>query len=190
MLFCSDMPSKTLFLDLEATGLHPPRDALVEIAVVDDEGRTVLNTLVNPLRSIGDAKKVVGITQDMVARAPTLRELWPTLEAIVFGCHVVTYNADYDVKFFPKRLAAAAHISCAMKRFAPIYGQYDHFHNSYRWVSLRTAADYIGYEWQGVPHRALSDALACRAIWRWMEDRQDFPEPMAQVPSVIGAASG
>ena len=24
------------------------------------------------------------------------------------------------------------------------------------------------------PHRALNDALACRSVWRWMEDRDDF----------------
>jgi DNA polymerase III subunit epsilon len=176
--FGSDIPAKTLFLDIEATGRHPPRDALVEIAIVDDEGRTVLNTLVNPLRPIANAKTALGITEEMVASAPPLRELWPTIEAIVFGCHVVTYNAEHDAQFFPRRLEAAGHISCAMKRFAPIYGRYDHFHNDYRWVKLKTAADYIGYEWVGMPHRALPDALACRAIWRWMEDRQDFPEPM------------
>jgi DNA polymerase III epsilon subunit-like protein len=179
-------------LDIETTGLHPPRDALVEIAIVDDAGRTVLNTLVNPQRPIGDAKSGFGITDETLVGAPTLRELWPQLEAIVFGCHVVTYNAEFDAKFFPRRLAAAGHISCAMKRFAPIYGDYDHFHNSYRYVKLKMAADYVGHAWQGSPHRALPDALACRAVWRWMEDRQDFPEPMATSrrarPSTIAAA--
>ena len=86
---------------------HHPATPLVEIAIVDDEGRTVLNKLVNPGRPIGKAKWYHGITDEALAKAPTLRRLWPAIEAIVTGCHIVMYNADFDRKFFPKRLAAA-----------------------------------------------------------------------------------
>ena len=128
----------------------------------------------NPERPIGDAKKYHGITEEMVASAPSLHELWPSIEAIVTGCHVVAYNADHDRRFFPKRLSAAGHISCAMKRFAPIFGDYSHFHNDYVFKSLKDATDYINYRWVGKRHRALSDAMACRAVWRWMEKRDDY----------------
>ncbi len=36
---------KTLFLDTETTGLHPPKDKVVEVAIADLEGHVVLNTL-------------------------------------------------------------------------------------------------------------------------------------------------
>ena len=44
---------QTLFLDTETTGLTPPNDKLVEIAIVDDGGDTILDTLINPERPKG-----------------------------------------------------------------------------------------------------------------------------------------
>jgi DNA polymerase III epsilon subunit-like protein len=170
------IPSKTLFLDTETTGLHPPRDKLIEVALVDENGHPVIDTLVNPLCPIGDAKKIHGITDEMVRNAPNLREFWPAIEAVVTGCHVIIYNKDFDTKFFPNRLMAAGHISCCMERFAPAYGEWNEYHGNFRWQKLATAVNFIGYDWEGPPHRALSDALACRAVWNWLKDRDRFNE--------------
>ena len=38
----------TLYLDTETTGLAPPRDDLVEVAIVDDNGQRVLDELCRP----------------------------------------------------------------------------------------------------------------------------------------------
>ena len=67
----------TLYLDTETTGLSPSRgDRIVELAVVDDAGCPVINTLVNPERDIPwDAVRIHGITDEMVAQAPTMEEL-------------------------------------------------------------------------------------------------------------------
>jgi DNA polymerase III epsilon subunit-like protein len=170
---------KTLFLDTETTGLNPPRDKLVEIAVVDENGDVVLDSLVNPLQPIGDAKKIHGITDQMVQNAPTLRDLWPTIEALVTGCHVVIYNAGYDAKFFPRRLAAAERISCCMQRFAGVYGDWSTYHQSYTWKPLKTAMDFVGGRWSGKAHRALADARACRTVWQWLEDQANFQDRIA-----------
>ena len=37
--------------------------------------------------------------------------------------------------------------------------------NGGRWRKLNEAIDEIGYQWEGTAHRALSDTLACRAVW-------------------------
>lgn len=171
------IPTKTLFLDTETTrGLDsgPKRDGVVEIAIVDDGGRTVLNSLIRPPRKIGDAKAYHGITDDVLKDKPTLVEFYPTIEAIVTGCHVVMWNAKFDCRFLPHNLQAAGHISCAMKRFAPHYGQYSEYHGDYTDKSLKDATGFIGYKWTGKSHRALPDALACRAVWQWMECRDNF----------------
>ena len=68
---------KTLFLDTETTGLHPPNDKVVEVAIADLGGNVLLNTLVNPEQEIGFATTIHHITDDMVANAPTLEQLWP-----------------------------------------------------------------------------------------------------------------
>lgn len=165
---------KTIFLDTETTGLNPPRDKLVEIAACDEDGRTVLNTLVNPGQPIGEAKKIHGITDDMVQNAPTLRELWPQLEAIIIGNDLVIYNADFDTRFFPNRLAQANSVSCCMLRFAGVYGDWNAHHQSYTWKPLKVAMQFVGGTWQGGAHRALADALACRTVWNWLEDQAAF----------------
>jgi len=162
---------KTFFLDTETTGLHPPDDKLVEVAIVADDGETVLDTLVNPERPIGFATQIHGISDEMVAAAPTMENLWPQIHDIVTGNHIVIYNAQFDTRFFPDQLNCAAKISCAMLRFAPIYGEMHSYYGDYAWQKLTTAAACIDYEWVGDAHRALADTLATRALWIWMENR-------------------
>jgi len=161
----------TLYLDTETTGLSPSRgDRIVELAVVDDDGQTVIDTLVNPERAIPwDATRIHGITDEMVAQAPTMEELWPAIEAATTGYHVVIYNAAFDTRFFPGRLANAGRVSCAMLRFAPVFGQRHSIHGGWKWQPLARAVEHVGYVFQGPAHRALADALACRAVWRWLE---------------------
>ena len=91
----------------------------------------------------------------MVADAPTLEELWPTISRIIQGNHVVIYNIQFNTKFFPKHLDCAAMISCAMLQFAPIFGQRHPVYEDYTWQKLLTAADYMGYEWVGEPTEPL-----------------------------------
>jgi|TARA_B100001964_G_scaffold164201_1_gene180240 DNA polymerase-3 subunit epsilon len=104
---------KTLFLDTETTGLHPPRDKLVEVAIIDLNGNVLLNTLVNPGREIGsEAIAIHHITDDMVATAPTLEQLWPEIQDIVRGSHLIIYNSAFDTRFFPDGLGCARKVTC------------------------------------------------------------------------------
>jgi len=162
---------RTFFLDTETTGLSPPEDALVELAIVDEAGRAVVNTLLDPGRPIGFATSIHGITDLMVRHAPKFEDVWPEVRRILSGQHVVIYNATFDRKFFPDRLACAGQISCAMRRFAPIYAERWPGYRTYRWQKLTTAAGHIGHRWEGEAHRALADARAARAVWIWMESQ-------------------
>jgi DNA polymerase III subunit epsilon len=160
---------KTLFLDTETTGLHPPKDKMVEVAIADIDGNILLDTLVNPEREIGFATTIHYITDDMVSEAPTAEQLWPRIREIVSGNQLVIYNAQFDIRFFPDNLECANDISCAMIRFAKIYGDKHPYYGDYKWQKLTTAADHIGYEWEGDSHRALADVFATCALWKWME---------------------
>ena len=165
---------QTFFLDTETTGLHPPNDKLVEVAIVDEAETIILDTLVNPERPIGFATQIHGISDEMVANAPTLECLLPDILNVIEGNHVIIYNAQFDTKFFPDQLNAAAKISCAMLRFAPIFGHKHPSYGSYTWQKLTTAARYMDYEWVGDPHRAQADTRATRALWLWMN--KHFPD--------------
>jgi DNA polymerase-3 subunit epsilon len=162
----------TVYLDTETTGLSPDRgDRVVDIAMVDDLGNTVIDTLVDPERPIpAEASGIHHITDEMVAGMPKMDALWPGIEAMTDGKRVIIYNAGFDTRFFPGGLANAASTECAMLRFAKAYGEPSQYGNGYRWQKLALAADHIGYNWVGTAHRALADALACRAIWTWLEE--------------------
>ena len=161
---------QTLFLDTETTGLDPRVEKIIEIAIVDSNGDTVLDTFVDPQMQIPESATAIhGIRNNHVRGHKTLEELWPDLVEILSGNHIVIYNSDFDRAFFPDYLNCANKISCAMKEFARYRGLYNHRYSNYRWHRLINAAIYVGHRWQGSAHRALSDALACRSVWNYLE---------------------
>ncbi len=48
-------------------------------------------------------------------------QLWPKIEAIVFGCHVVAWNLEHEIEYLKLLPKAAEHMSCAMKRCADLW---------------------------------------------------------------------
>jgi len=155
----------TVYLDTETTGLSPAKgDAIVEIAIVDGNGRVLIDTLVNPGRSIPwQASNIHGITDDMVRGQRTLSQLMPRVLEIVESEQVIIYNARFDAPFFPGGLSQARSVECAMLRFAELRGG--------RWQKLDAAAQHVGHRWTGAAHRAMADALACRSVWNWLAAR-------------------
>jgi DNA polymerase III epsilon subunit-like protein len=156
-----------LYLDTETTGLHAGGgDTIVEIAIVDEKGIALINTLVNPKRSIPwYASKVHGIKDYMVTGKPTLEDLLPNIRKVISGQQLVIYNASFDISFFPNRLRDAASIDCAMRGFA------NKVSGGVR--KLDVAAAHVGHVWTGEAHRALADTLACRSVWRWLEKKKN-----------------
>jgi len=151
-----------LYLDTETTGLHASGgDTIVEIAIVDERGVALINTLVNPRRSIPwYASNVHGISDSMVKGMPTLDDLYPQIRKVISGQQLVIYNAPFDTSFFPTRLSEAKSVDCAMRGFASAMGG--------RSRKLDVAAAHVGHVWTGDAHRALADTLACRSVWRWL----------------------
>ena len=68
---------ETIYLDLETTGLSPPDDEILEIAVVDDAGAVLLHSLVRPAHTTAwpDAEAIHGLTPADVQDAPVLEAL-------------------------------------------------------------------------------------------------------------------
>ena len=169
-----------VFLDLETTGLGA-RDAVVEIAIIDAEGNVLINSLVRPKhrKRWPDAEAIHGIGPAEVADAPTLDLLMPSITAAVRGTQVVIYNAAFDSKFLPEALEAAALVHCCMLQYAKFKGDWNEYHNNYRWHKLTDAAKHIGYRFEGDAHRALADCKATRAVWQHMGL---IPDTVTNVP--------
>jgi DNA polymerase-3 subunit epsilon len=163
---------RTVFLDLETTGLNPRIDEIVEIGILDENGQVLLDTLVRPVwhRSWPGAQRVHGIAPADVQDAPTHEALRPRIIEAVRDALVVIYNAPFDAGFLRFELAASAEIRCAMREFAEVFGEWSDWHGSYHWQKLHVAADYVGFDWDGANHRAINDCQATRAVWRYLRD--------------------
>lgn len=138
-------------LDTETTGLE--RGEIVQIAVIDAAGVTLLDTLVRPVNRIpSDAMRIHGITNAMVQDAPTWAAISEQLQTLLKGREIVVYNAVYDRKMMHQSAEAAglpkvdwkalATFYCAMEAFAEVYGDWNDYRRSYRWQKLATAARY------------------------------------------------
>lgn len=166
-----DTSGRVVYLDTETTGLYAGADEILEIAIVDDDGETLLHTLVRPVSNMEwpEAERIHGIKPAMVASAPTLEDITPALLEIMTGAdQLVIYNAPFDLGFLPPtvREIAKAKARCAMRAYALWNGEWSFSHSDYRWHKLIDAADSFGYEWTGEAHRALVDTLAARHVWQ------------------------
>ena len=90
-------------VDLETTGGSPNTAAITEIGAVKVRGGEVLGefqTLVNPMAEIPPFIAVLtGITDAMVASAPTLTGALPTFLEWARGAVLVAHNAPFDLGF-------------------------------------------------------------------------------------------
>lgn len=104
---CLPLTRPLVCVDLEATGLWPGQDRIVQIAAatIFPDGRvTMWSSLVNPERPMpADAEAVHGISDAMVASAPTFAQLAETVRSLLTDCDLTGYNVErYD-----RRLLAA-----------------------------------------------------------------------------------
>jgi DNA polymerase III epsilon subunit-like protein len=159
-----------LYLDIETTGLDCLNDEILEIAIINDGGQTLLNTLVKPTRNTNwpEAEEIHGIQPNDVVSAPSLEELQPLLIELLIDQHIVIYNANFELGFLKDELQKAASVTCCMEAFAAEYGEWSEYWGNYRWQTLATAARYVQYQWPAKSHRALQDALATRSVWQYL----------------------
>lgn len=166
--------SDVVFLDTETTGLDD-RAEIIEVAVVDVAGRTLLDSLVRPdARIPDDARRIHGIDDAMVAGAPQWPDVHRILLPLLTGRTIVVYNADFDLRLvgqmnqrFGLPVADGAW-ECAMRQYAQFAGEWHERYGGYRWHKLDVAASRFGLPASG--HRARADALACRGVVVGMAD--------------------
>lgn len=164
-----------LILDTETTGLD--RGEIVQIAIIDDLGTTLLNSLVKPFSPIPyEASRIHGITDQHVISAPEWAVLWPAVMTLLNGKDVVVYNASYDLRMLYQSSGAWqiptdwAEIACwhdAMETFAEVYGEWNSYHGSYRWQRLETAARHYNLPVVNA-HSALGDCLMTLGVVKAM----------------------
>jgi len=90
-------------VDLETTGGFALRNRVTEVAIYRSDGSKILDefhSLVNPERSIPPfITQLTGITNEMVAGAPTFKDIAETIEDFTRDHVLVAHNAGFDYSF-------------------------------------------------------------------------------------------
>lgn len=161
--------SDWVVLDTETTGLGGTAQA-IQIAVVRPDGTPALNTLVRPIGRIPlDSIAIHGITDEMVAGAPSYREVHPVLQEIVRDRIVIAYNAAFDRRILEQtaRIHQIGQLSatwqCAMEQYSRYVGQWTGRRGGYSWQRLPRRAEYRERK-----HQAIDDCLATLEVIRRM----------------------
>ncbi len=163
--------SQPLFLDTETTGVRSSAE-VIEICLIDHRGEVLLNSLVRPRLPIpAESTQIHGISNAMVATAPTWSELWPQVQSILASQRIGIYNADFDMRLIQQTHRQQGLIwpqiqiepFCIMLLYAQFYGDWDVQRNGYRWQSLEKARHRFNLPLPN-SHRAKDDALLARAV--------------------------
>jgi len=117
------------FVDLETTGMTAAEDRVTDVAVVRVRGGAVdeWSTLVDPQCSIPAAiQKITGITNAMVAGAPTFERVADEVADRIAGCLLVAHNARFDYGFLKHEFARlgrtfTARVLCTVKLSRRLY---------------------------------------------------------------------
>lgn len=168
-------------LDTETTGLGT-EDVIIEIAIIDQDGTTIMNTLVNPNDVAIDytATQITGITEEMVQNEPSFALVYAQLmERLNPETPIIIYNADFDMRMLKQSAAANGMtptrktnpVFCAMKTYAEFKGEWNSYHNNYKWHRLTDACRSMGIPLQNA-HRALGDAQMTLALVKAMYPQQ------------------
>lgn len=164
------------FLDKKTTGLDANAE-IIEIAIIDRSGKTLLDTLVKPNASIqAEASAIHGIYDCDVENAPSFAEIFEQVKAIYETHLVLIYNASFDNRLITQ--SAASHCiefdaeqyntSCLMQLYAEHYNEYNDYHKSYEWQSLSSAAYHCDIKIDRAAHRARSDCLTAQAVYNYL----------------------
>lgn len=127
------LPERLAFIDVESTGAHPARDRLTEIAIVRVEHGSVVarwESLIAPGVSIPPLiQNLVGITDEMVADAPSFADIADTVATLLDDCVFVAHNARFDYGFIKNAFARMgrdfdAPVLCTVKLSRALYPEH------------------------------------------------------------------
>jgi DNA polymerase-3 subunit epsilon len=156
-------------LDTETTGLDG-RAEVIQVGVLSSTGTVLLDTLVRPRGRIPfDAIAIHGISQAMVADAPTFGEVHPRLAEALRGKLVIAYNAAFDQRMLRQTALRnelpdfAVRWDCAMEQYSRFVGRVSGRRSGHSWVSLPRGTDDGSKK-----HQALDDCRATLEVIRRM----------------------
>lgn len=174
----SDLPF--VAVDVEATGLDPNEDRVIEVAcVVFARGQVERHGwLVNPGRPISEESRAVhNISDDDVRDAPSFAQVAPEILAVMSRGVPLAYNADFDRAFLLAEFGRVAGLDRgdvpALRKgvdwLDPLVWARE-LQQSEKSKALSLVAERLGIE-AGTAHRAVDDAhTAGRVLYAFFGD--------------------
>jgi DNA polymerase-3 subunit epsilon len=159
---------KIIVIDFETTGLSPNLgERAIEVgAVLIDDNKIVdrFQSLMNPGKRIsGFIEDYTGITNSMLATAPSIAQAMGELKKFIGDNHLVAHNASFDARFLDAEFERVKHkrvneFACSLLISRRIYPEAPNH-------KLETLVRYKKLKTDGVHHRALADAEMTAHLW-------------------------
>lgn len=141
---------RVVVLDTETTGLKG-NDEIVQICIRDLDGNDLCSTLVamTKRKSIPrQASDIHGIKKADLEGKPNYATLSPMLQRVLSGKRIIAYNAEFDLRMMQQVYALGGGYEpdpkqweCAMLAYAAFVGEWNDYHNNYKWQKLGGSHD-------------------------------------------------
>ena len=160
------IPDEYTIIDLETTGINPHINHIIEIGCIkiknDREVARFETLLKAPHKLSSRIKKLTGITDDMLAKAPSFEEIAIELWNFLKDEIVVGHNVNFDINFLYKNFQRTLNIEFENEYIdsLKICRKYYPGLKSY---SLEKICDELGIKEKN--HRAISDCLIVKTIF-------------------------
>lgn len=160
-------PQGVVAFDIEATGISPLVDRVVELSAykITPNGVEIFDALINPqVEMTPEIVAIHGITNEMVKDAPEARAVLPKFIDFIGELPLVAHNARFDVGFFLfsthqlELETGKNEVYCTLKfarQALPSLSSY----------KLGALSDHFKIT-HSRAHRALDDAIACLKVMR------------------------
>ena len=171
--------------DFETTGLNPSVDQITEFAgarFVHGEIEETYSTLVNPGFPIPEEiTRITGITDEMVADAPSPSEVTPKIAEFMGNDPIVAHNTPFDLTFletlYKNHLGEENEVENVLYDTLPLSRSFLFFLPNHQ---LGTVSEYFGYSRRG-EHRAEADTINVGSIFlKLIEEICSYPLPVIQ----------
>jgi DNA polymerase-3 subunit epsilon/ATP-dependent DNA helicase DinG len=157
-------------LDVEATGMDPKRDQIIEIGAVKFRGRQIIDrfsSLVKPSGPVSySIERLTGIQNDELREAPRFSTVGPKLREFVGQSAVVGQSVEFDIQMLRSAgLTLNGHVFDTFELATILLPDLPTY-------SLRTIAVALEIDIEE-RHRALADAETTVAVFNALSDRAD-----------------
>lgn len=179
ILIAREIISEPYFtFDTETTDLVTNGGEICQVGLCESNGRRFLS-FVKPTKEISASANAVNhITYLDVKDAPKIMELE---DMIPYGKNIAIYNLGFDRgaiensyiawgEWFDRRRLGTAYD--VMRIFASFNGEWNYYHNGYKWKKLEDAYALCNGNEHLTAHNALSDAIMTEHIIKYMASQK------------------